>query len=237
MTTQNLVGDRARPRVLLVEDHPVMVDGVTLRLESIGMEVVGVSDSVDHCLALYRATVPDLVLCDVGLGRANTGIDLTERLIAAHPEARILMYSGYTDSDLISAAMDAGAVGYVRKGASKGELAELLTTVVEGGTDVFDRATLSDMVGMYRRRSEPHAFRTEGELTAREQEVLGVLAEGTTATKEVARRLHLGTKTVDSHIGRILKKLDVTSRGAAVAKAYQLGLVENRARPRVPNTP
>ena len=217
----------------------MMVEALVNRLKEAGMEVVGECRTTEQCLALYATHTPDLVLCDVGLGKGEgTGIQLTEKLVAAHPGAQVLMYSGYTGEDLIHEAIEKGARGYIRKSASIPDLIACLTAAAAGESEVFDRETSREIVRSFQRRAAEPA-RNPNRLTPREQEVLElIVVEGKTTNKEIAKSLTLSTQTVKSHLENIMGKLAVTNRAQLINKAHTENLVGGRGdRSQLPNRP
>lgn len=207
-----------RPRVLVVEDHTLMVDALVTRLERANMEVAAAAKTADQCLALYSQLQPDLVLCDIGLGTDFSGVDLTKQLLERHPEAKVLMYSGYTDPDLVQSAMAAGAVGYIRKTSSFGELQGCLEAAAAGETGVFDRWTSREMIDNLRRG--PAVVESKlASLTPREREIVELMKAGRTSDKELATRLGISHWTARSHVAALREKLGVGSRAEVIAMA------------------
>lgn len=223
-------------RVLLVDDHPLMLDALRGRLEADGgMRVVGTASNARQALDRYGATQPDVVLCDVGLGRnQENGIDVTRQLLAAHPDARVLMFTGYEDQELVQEALAAGAVGYVVKRAPLPELISCINEAAAGEREVYDRQTYREMMGALRR---PKPDTPPVRLTAREQAVLQLMARGVTTNKGIAQELKLSEASVSTYVNRVVHKMNVEGRAAAIAKAYREGMVDRDAKLRLRTGP
>lgn len=223
-------------RVLLVDDHPLMLDALRGRLEvDGGMRVVGTASNARQALDRYGATRPDVVLCDVGLGRnQENGIDVTRQLLAAHPDARVLMFTGYEDQELVQEALAAGAVGYVVKRAPLPELISCINEAAAGEREVHDRQTYREMMGALRR---PKPDTPPVRLTAREQAVLQLMARGVTTNKGIAQELKLSEASVSTYVNRVIHKMNVEGRAAAIAKAYREGMVDRDAKLRLRTGP
>ncbi|MDK9498087.1 response regulator transcription factor [Streptomyces katrae] len=214
--------DRTIPRVLIVDDHPLFREGLRAALESTGGAVVvaeaetggEVPDAVDR----HR---PDVVVMDLSLPDVS-GIEATRRLAGTHPGLPVLMLTMSDDDGSLLAALQAGARGYVVKGAGSEEVLHALRTVAAGGAVIGSEiaARLSELLAGGRRRDAGQLFPS---LTSREVEVLELIARGHD-NRRIARELVLSEKTVRNHITHVFEKLQVTSRAEAVARARDAGL-------------
>lgn len=206
-------------RLLLVDDHPLFLDGVGAALAGdTDIEIVGQAGSVAEACALTAELAPDVVLMDLGLPDGS-GIDATQQIRAAHPDVRVLVMTMSSQDDAVVAAMRAGARGFVVKGAGRDELIHAVRTVAAGGA-VFS-PTVADRLGAFfvGSSSEP-AF---PQLSEREREVLELLARGLD-NRRIARELFLSDKTVRNHVSAILGKLEAGNRGDAIQRARRAGL-------------
>lgn len=208
-----------RLRVVVVDDHPIVRDGLKSLLSSIdGVELVGEAGSGEEALALVAATAPDVVIMDIempGMG----GIEATRRLAITDPSIPVLALTMYGHDEFVFAALRAGARGYLLKGAEQGDLLRTIWAVARGdavlGSDVADRLLAS--LGATSTPPLP-------ELSDRERQVLSLLAGGNTNI-HVARQLGLSPKTVANHLSTILTKLRVQDRSQAIVLARRAGLV------------
>jgi two-component system nitrate/nitrite response regulator NarL len=208
-------------RALIVEDHPMVGDMLSMQLTSVGMAVVAVVATEDAGVTSYRRELPELVLSDVRLGAGN-GLDLVRKILVVDPGARVIMVSGTNDGPLVQQALDAGAAGFVSKQAGTVEFLSCIADVLSGLRGVHDRGTYRELVQTLRRTAQVET------LTSREREILEVMAAGTLRSRDIAEKLFISELTVKTHVQHVLTKLGVTSRGAAVAKAHRDGLLTER---------
>lgn len=231
MTGESPSGE-APLRVLVAEDHGLMLEAILNRLQSDpGVEVVDAfADGhalVDGYARLHAAgATPDLVLCDQGMPRLS-GIEATEQILALDPDAKVLILSANEDESVVVAAMAAGAVGYLLKSVPPGELREKARAAARG-EPVFDPKTASAMVGEVRRQQQrPLGGATSPgtPLSQREIEVLNLVADGL-SNAEVGKQLYISPQTVKTHLERIFTKLGVSGRAAAVKRGIETGAIK-----------
>jgi DNA-binding NarL/FixJ family response regulator len=204
--------------ILLVDDHDVVRQGLRLLIESrLGFRVVEAGAATEALAAVEQEPV-DLVLLDARMPERD-GIWALRRLRDAHPELPVLVLSTYDTEDYVDAALEAGASGYVLKEASTAQLGEAITTALSG-KGVYLYPAVAQRVLARRRAGQP----TGDGLSERELEVLRLLSEGAT-NEEIAGALFLSEKTVKSHLSSIFRKLDVSNRTQAAAKAIRDRLV------------
>jgi DNA-binding NarL/FixJ family response regulator len=203
-------------RVLLADDHPLFLDGLRLLLESAGMAVVGVAHDGDELLELARQEQADVAVVDLDMP-GRDGASATEQLRQHHPSVSVLVLSMHDDDLSVTRALRAGARGYVVKGAGHGAVVRAVRAVADGD------AVLSGGVGLDVLRSSGGPTQVLPGLTAREHEVLDLVARGH-GNATIAGELYLSLKTVQNHVSNILGKLDVPTRAQAVALARDLGL-------------
>ena len=203
-------------RLLVVDDHPVVRDGLRGMFGGEGIEVVG--EAADGASAVERAVAlrPDVVLMDLRMPGVD-GVGAIRRLAERGVEAKVLVLTTYdTDSDVLP-AIEAGAIGYLLKDASPEELRRAVRTAHNGGT-VLSSSVASLLMNRVRR---PPA----GPLSDRELEVLALVAKGL-GNKEIAAELFIGEATVKTHLLHVYAKLEVSDRAAAVAAAYERRLLQ-----------
>jgi DNA-binding NarL/FixJ family response regulator len=202
-------------RLVLIEDHQALREGLELLLDREGWEVVGSAGTAAEGRDLVERLDPDVALVDIALGD-ESGIALTEELIDADPDRRIVLYTGSTDVDQLISGLDSGARGYALKEGTPKELTGALNTVAEGGTYVDPRlrpALLSRK-----------ATQTQPVLSKREREIMDLLAQGLTG-EQVAERLVLSAETVKTHIRNAMSKLEAHTRVHAIAIALREGFI------------
>lgn len=216
-------GGAAPPwRVLLVDDHPLFLEGLAAAVGLDGeFEVVGRAATGEEALAEAARTGPDLVVMDLGLP-GRSGVETTRLLLQAQPAARILVMTMSEDDDNLLAAVRAGARGYLLKGAVREEILLALRTVGRGGA-VFSPSMAERLARLFAAVSEGPAREAFPNLTGREREILDLLAQGLTY-RQIAQRLVVADKTVRNHVGSIFAKLQVPDRAAAIVRARNAGL-------------
>lgn len=202
-------------RILLVDDHPIMRDGLTAVLELHDeMQVVGEAGTGPEAVQKALALQPDVVLMDLRMP-GFSGAEAARQIRAGSSASKVLVLTAYDSDEEIIEAVRAGASGYLLKGAPRAELVAAVRIVAAGGsllqpalvTRLMDRPRPADL------------------LTDREQEVLRLLVDGL-RNKEIADALGIAERTVKFHTGIIFQKLGVTSRAEAVAAALKQGLVK-----------
>ncbi len=210
-----------RIRLILADDHGMVRKGIREYLETDPrMEVVGEATDGEQALEMARALSPDVMVLDVQMPRLN-GIETARRIRAEKLPCAILMVSAYDDDPYVMSALQAGANGYVLKTAAPADLINAVVAVRagrlaldEGLIQVLARSPLADGRG-----GTPRA-----EVSARELEVLRLIAQGQT-NKAIAARLDISDRTVQGHIANIFDKLSASSRTEAVMIGIRLGLI------------
>jgi DNA-binding NarL/FixJ family response regulator len=210
-------------RVVLADDHPMYRYGLTAILQQAdGIDVVA---SVGDGAALVSAAgtlQPDVVLTDLTMPDLD-GVTAITRLLRTQPELPILVLTMHEDDTHVFAALRAGARGYLVKGSDGEEIVRAVRSVATGGA-VYGGTVAQRIVALYSgRQIESPTARAFPDLTAREREVLELLATGC-RNHEIARRLGMSEKTVRNHVSQILTKLQVPDRTAAALKAQQSGI-------------
>ncbi|MEV1026164.1 response regulator transcription factor [Streptomyces sp. NPDC050264] len=200
--------------LLIVDDHPVVRDGLRGMFESAdGYTVLGEAANGVEAVTRTAELDPDVVLMDLRMPGGN-GVDAIKELTRRGARARVLVLTTYdTDSDTLP-AIEAGATGYLLKDAPREELFTAVRAAAEGRT-VLSPAVASRLVTAVRTPAAP----ADETLSAREREVLGLVSKGT-SNKEIARELFISEATVKTHLTHIYGKLGVKDRAAAVAVAY-----------------
>lgn len=209
-------------RVLLADDHTLVRAGLRKLLESMPqVEVVGEAGDGLALLALAEQTQPHLVLMDIAMPGLN-GLEATARLLKAQPGVRVLMLSMHQNEEYVRRALRHGAAAYLLKDSAPLELELALTAVLRGETylsPAVSKGVVDDYV--HRLRSDEHPGE---QLSPRQREVLQLIAEGL-STKDIARRLDLSVKTVETHRSQLMKQLDIHEVAGLVRYAMRAGLV------------
>jgi two-component system response regulator NreC len=209
-------------RIVLVDDHPMMRAGLRfgLRTES-NLEVVGEAATGQESLEVVRETKPDIVLMDVSLPDEE-GSETARRLMAEFPGLKVLMLSAFPDADFVNRSIAAGASGYIVKSSGADELIRAIATVM-GGNTYLSPEIASAVITAYRGLLAAPASGTTPALSQREREVLTLIAEGLKA-RDIAARLHIGAKTVDTYRARLMAKLHCSSTAELVRYAIREGI-------------
>jgi two-component system, NarL family, nitrate/nitrite response regulator NarL len=192
------VGATSQPRVLLVDDHPFVLEGLRFFLvESGDFDVVGEAANGEDALAQCEALLPAVVVMDVNLPKMN-GIEATRRIRERCPDVKVLILTGHAKPDFESAVVDCGAHGYLSKNSRPAELTSAIKLVLHGEKSVgMARAEVRDIVA-------------DGLITLRERQVLALIAEGF-SNREAASALRISVRTIEKHRGHLMAKLNLNS--------------------------
>jgi DNA-binding NarL/FixJ family response regulator len=202
-------------RLVLIEDHEALREGLELLLGREGCEVVGTAGTAAEGRELIERLDPDVALVDIRLGE-DSGISLTAQLVDAAPDRRVVLYTGSNDLDLLISGLDSGARGYALKEGTPSELTTALHTVAGGGTYVDPR--------LHPALLSRRATQTQKSLSKREREIMDLLAQGLTG-EQVAERLFLSPETIKTHIRNAMSKLEANTRVHAIAIALREGFI------------
>ena len=227
MSTHSGTGPAADVRILIVEDHPVLRGVVRLACEHTpGLALAGEVGTGEEAVEACRTLMPDVVVLDLSLPGRLQGLDVARTIRAEGTAGRILVLTGRTDEQALFDAIRAGADGYLEKTAGVRFIADALHRVGRGErvfTPEQERIAVAELGRMARQARESSGMRAN--LTDREFQILELLSQGLTV-KQVASRIGLSPRTVETHIAKLYRKLGVRNRVQAVSKAAALGLVE-----------
>ena len=210
-------------RLMLVDDHRMLREGLRRSLEEEGFYVVGEAADGEAAVRLVPAAKPDVILMDVSMPDMD-GVEATKRILQNSPEQRVVMLTMHADKDLIDQAIKAGAVGYLTKDCSIDEVIDAVRMAANGET-ALSPALAKTMLTEVRKIDEKAAREEDRLVTKREEEVLQLIADGC-STPEVAERLYISQKTVKNHLASIYEKLNARDRTQAVLLAVRMGIVK-----------
>ena len=213
-------------RVLVVDDHAVFRYGMRAMLANArGFEVVDEASTGEEAVEKAAEARPDIVLMDVQMPGMN-GIEATRRILRANPGVAVVVVTMFGDDDSVFSAMRAGARGYVLKGADAEEVMKVLRAVAEGEAH-FGPEIARRLMGFFSAPKPAPPSEEFPELTAREVEILDLIAAGM-SNQKIASRLYLSPKTVRNHVSNVFLKLQVADRSQAIVRAREAGLGHNR---------
>jgi DNA-binding NarL/FixJ family response regulator len=208
-------------KLVIVDDHEALREGLVALLAGHGLEVVGAAGNVAAGIDLVEHSDPDVAVVDIRLPDGS-GIELTRRLLARRPDLGIVLYTGDADAELLYSGLDSGARGYALKAGSMQELVGAIQRVAAGGSYVdprLDRILLS-----------PRATAQVPQLSPREREIMHLMAEGLTA-EAIAGKLGVSVETVRTHVRNVIRKLQARNRVHAIALALERGEIALGAPP------
>jgi DNA-binding NarL/FixJ family response regulator len=206
-------------RVVVADDQTAVREGLALLLDLLDdVTVVGTARDGDEAVALVAEHRPDVVLMDLRMP-GRDGVQATADIREAHPGTQVVVLTTYAEDADILAALRAGALGYLTKDADRNQIAQAVRTAA-AGQSVLDPQVQRRLLAA---ATAPAGPTLPDGLTAREGEVLALIAEGL-SNREIARRLYVSEATVKSHINRLFAKTGVRDRAQAVQYAYRHGL-------------
>lgn len=203
-------------KVLLVDDHPMVRDGIMSCLAFYDdVEVIGTANNGSEAITQLRSLTPDVIMMDISMPDLN-GIDATEQILEISPHSKILIFSMHDNAEYITNAVQAGASGYILKNTDADEVYLAITQVAQG------RRYFGENIAqiLLSKPTHPEAAR----LTTREQTVLSYLAQGL-SSKQIAEQTHISVRTVDAHRRNIKAKLQLDTVAEMIRYAVEHGLV------------
>ncbi|MFA7616300.1 MAG: response regulator transcription factor [Weeksellaceae bacterium] len=204
--------------VFIVDDHPVVVEGLKSVIEKLdGHQVTGVAYNAVEAVELLKKTKTDVLLLDINLPDIS-GIDLCKKIRKEFPDIKILGISTFSERSYISRMIQNGAHGYLIKSASKEEIAEAIESAMQG--KLYMSLNMKHLL-------QPNSVTKSNmpDLTKREKEVLQLIAEGMTNNR-IAEKLFVSPSTVDTHRKNMITKLEVSNTAALIRFAVEHGLIE-----------
>ncbi|MFF5531902.1 response regulator [Streptomyces cinerochromogenes] len=219
-------GERKPARVVVADDQTVVREGIVMLLGLLpGVEVVGAAGDGEEAVRLVAELAPDVVLMDLRMPRCD-GVEATRRIRAQYPGTQVVVLTTYADDESLFPALRAGARGYLTKDAGGDEIVRAVHSVLSGDAGLSPSVQRRLLERLSQPEPEPVRAADEAPdgLTARETEVLVLIAEGL-SNQEIARRLHVSTATVKTHINNLFAKTGLKDRAQAVRYAYSKRLV------------
>ncbi|HYR51667.1 MAG TPA: response regulator transcription factor [Candidatus Dormibacteraeota bacterium] len=205
-------------RVLLADDHVLVRDGIKVTLEANGLSIVGEASEGREAVKMVRELKPDVAIFDVSMPGLN-GVDAARIALKENPGTKVVLLTVHTENEYVDEALRAGVSGYVLKKQATADLVRAIHEVSVG--NIYLSPGISRAVMEAFRSGKELAART---LTAREREVLQLIAEGKT-TKEIGSVLGISVKTAETHRSRVMDKLEIRDTAGLVRYAIRMGLV------------
>ncbi len=211
-------------RIVIVEDHTIVREGLRPLLEGRGVEVIGEAGDGLEAVKLVKELAPQVVIMDVGLPRLG-GIEAARRIMKGNPEMKVIMLTIHDEPQYVFKSLEAGATGYLVKEAPLEELMTAIKAVMRGETYLssnFPPGLIESYAKMVKRGKKADEF---SQLTRREREILQYIAEGHTSP-QIAKMLFISKKTVENHRANIMEKLNIHDTAGLVRYAIKIKLVE-----------
>lgn len=216
-----MAGSAKRVRVFVADDHPIYREGIVRAIkERPDLELVGEAGDGREALESIKKLIPDVAVLDIRMPELE-GTQVLSALKRDGVATEVVFLSAFMESELAYKTVAEGARGYLSKESSRQEICDAIVTVARGGTALAPEA----QAGLAQQIQQREREAGRPELTARENEVLGMIAEGLSAP-EIGRQIHLSPTTVKTHLHTLYEKLGVSDRAAAVAEAMRRGLLE-----------
>ncbi|NVN94845.1 MAG: response regulator transcription factor [Bacteroidetes bacterium] len=212
-------------KIVLVDDHRLFLDGIKSLLSEVDfIDIIGEASSGNEALDLLSNIKPDIIMMDISM-KGLSGIDVSKEITKLYPDIKIMILSMHTNEEFVINAIKAGAKGYLSKDTSKEELLDAIQIIQEGG-ECYSKLISENFLKSYVKKYKAEQSLIENKiLTQREIEILKLAVHGL-SNKEIADKLFISTKTVDSHKNNIMQKLKLKNTAEMVLYAVKNKLIE-----------
>lgn len=214
-------------KIIMVEDHQIVRDGIkALIIDEENIEIIGEASNGSELFALLQNTKPNIVLLDISLPEMS-GIEIAKKLTETHPDIKCLMLSMYMSEEFITNSIEAGAKGYLPKTTTQKELIDAINAINKGG-EFYNNTVSEILLKSYIKKTQGKSKKEETKsvnITKRELEILKLFAEGL-ANKEIAEKLFISIRTVESHKNNIMQKLELKTTVELVKYAIRNSIIE-----------
>lgn len=211
--------------VLIADDHEIVRYGISTYLSSSeDIEIVGEASTGEECLKLFKETHPDVCLLDIGMPDKN-GIETARAIRALETETKILILSMHINKQILSDVLEAGINGYLLKSTDKADILHGILAIVKG-QQVFSDPISDLMKESFLNKSNKKTLKERHDITNREYEILQLIVEGLTS-KEIAEKLYISPRTVDTHRANLMQKLELNNIAELVRYAIENELLSN----------
>jgi len=214
-------------KIILVDDHHIVRDGIKIILSNVdNIEIIGEAGDSEELFSLLETTLPDIMILDLGLPKVS-GIEITKILAEKYPGIKVIILSSHIDNDSIFDSLKAGAKGYLPKNTNRKEMLEAINTIYEGKEFLSETISNTILISHINKVKEDSKYAEDKEkkLTKREVEIVKLLAEGL-QYKEIADKLFISVRTVETHKNNIMFKLDLKSIPDLVKYAIKNNIIE-----------
>jgi len=212
-------------RLMIVDDHPIIIEGMKILLMGADdIEFIGSAGNAESLFRLLGTTLPDVLLVDLVLPDIQ-GSEVTKMVVQKYPGVRVIILSANAEEESIVACLNAGARGYLTKDVPRSELIKAIHAISEGEEYLGESISRKVIVSYFRkaRTGDNHEHQVLPELSDREKEVVGLIAEGLTY-KEIGEKLFISARTVEAHRNNIMQKLELNTIADLIKYSIRLGI-------------
>lgn len=207
-------------KLLIADDHEILRYGISTYLASAdNIEVVGEASAGDECIELFKKTNPDVCLLDITMP-GKDGVEITKAIRAIKPDIKVLIFSMHINRDILNKVLEAGIDGYLLKNTEKADLLHGIESIAKGQQVFSDRISRMITQSFLEKGQETDTDTSSVNITNRELEILQLIVEGLTS-QEIANKLFISPRTVDTHRGNLMQKLEISNAAGLVRYALE----------------